>query len=211
MVVGCASTPLAVDNATTPERPQFVDVTLINTMIGPAKQSGKPWDGWTPVDPEKLAQVAEALDATDPYVAVAALFAGPVLEGITPPEPKGSAQFLGVAAPLDEPRALMSQQDTLTPDWDEKPTWQHVPLSPDVRLRVSLLDYDVSNDDPIGTFELNENDFAGAFDAGQVFQVNVSRQTYNQVLFVGISVRRSVTERHHAAPASDGETAVSRR
>ena len=43
-------------------------------------------------------------------------------------------------------------------------------------------------DDPIGSFQIGGQQMADAARAGVVQQVNVSRQTNNTVLFVGVSV-----------------------
>ena len=46
----------SVDANPAPER--YVDIVLVDAMIGPAKVSGKPWDGFTPPSTETIERVA---------------------------------------------------------------------------------------------------------------------------------------------------------
>ena len=57
-----------------------------------------------------------------------------------------------------------------------------------MRLRVTVIDEDLWEDDPIGVAEINYDDVVAALEAGEVYQVKVAEQTQNQLLFVGISV-----------------------
>jgi hypothetical protein len=77
-------------------------------------------------------------------------------------------------------------KDTFTPIWNVR--WDHVPLTASTRLRVSLTDKDLANDDPIGEVVLNDRDLMAAMAAGTNDQIRVDGQTNGQVLFVGVEV-----------------------
>jgi hypothetical protein len=133
--------------------------------------------------------VGKALSLSNPYSALGELLAGPAMQGIERPEPFGTAELV-VRGQAGEPIHLSypKQRDTLTPIWEGPPTWHGILLDGASRIRVKLLDKDLSNDDPIGVFELNTSDFEAALVAGHVHNVIVAEQTRNQVLFAGITV-----------------------
>jgi hypothetical protein len=81
----------------------------------------------------------------------------------------------------------MEFKDTYTPMWSDA-TLHGVVASSEIRLRITLIDQDVVEDDPIGVVELTEADLVAARTAGRVHHVQVSEQSQNQILFVGISV-----------------------
>lgn len=56
------------------------------------------------------------------------------------------------------------------------------------RLRVEVTDIEMSQDDPMGTFELNADDFQATARDGHVLPIRVDEQTNRQVLFASISV-----------------------
>ena len=177
----CAPRPVA------PESPRFVSVTLVGATVAPAKFDGTQWDGTESISSQVMSSLRTALDLSDPASAAARVLTGPAMRGIEKPEPKGTATLIANGVP-DQRMRLAAQRDTFTPIWRGPPTWRHVPLSHDVRLRVELFDDDFAFDDPIGTFELGQDDFMAALRSGHVHQVRVDEQTNRQVLFAGISV-----------------------
>ena len=82
--------------------------------------------------------------------------------------------------------ALAKVQDSFTPQWNSA-QWQGVDVRR-ARVRVELIDKDVSNDDPIGTVEISTQQLRDAAAAGSIFPVRVDSQTNGQVLFLLISV-----------------------
>jgi hypothetical protein len=195
VLVACAGRQATPAPAAIKAAPRYVDVTLIDTTIGPTKADGAPWDGFARPPVEGVGQLAELLTGAASYATVAGMLAGPVFNGIVPPEPFGQAWLACESPSLADIRELKSQQDTFTPTWRGEPTWQHVLLSPRVRIHVSLMDEDLSDHDPIGTFELNERDIESALAAGHIVQIKVADQTHNQVLFAGLSARETAKPR----------------
>ncbi len=83
---------------------------------------------------------------------------------------------------------LTAQADTFTPQFQGPPTWRDVPFDGTSRITVDLLDDDMVDDDPVGSFQIGPEDMLEAFRAGNVYQVRVDAQTNEQVLFAAISV-----------------------
>jgi len=63
-----------------------------------------------------------------------------------------------------------------------------VPLQPNVRLDVTLYDRDVINDDAMDVATITQEDLIAALRSGKRHSVRVAEQTYNQVLFLDITV-----------------------
>ena len=98
---------------------------------------------------------------------------------ITPPS---GASIRGArSASLD----LSLVRDTYVPQWNV--TVRHLPLDCTARIRVTLRDKDMINDDPIGVAEINAAQVRLALAARDVYQVPVRDQTNDQILFIGIS------------------------
>jgi len=140
------------------------------------------WSTWG----EGAADCARALGASNPYAAVFGFLGSMSLGATERPEPYGFADLLSSQG--NQRLNLTSLRDTLTPMWQGPPSWSHVPLGPNTRIRISLWDKDLVNDDPIGVAELNSEHLAAALRARQVYQVRVTDQGNGQVLFIGISV-----------------------
>jgi hypothetical protein len=100
------------------------------------------------------------------------------------PDPYGSAEVESVAGVVAHPLVMI--KDTFTPQWNVR--WDRVPLTASTRLRVSLMDKDLANEDPIGEVVLNAQDLLGAMATGTNDQIRVDGQTNGQLLFVGVEV-----------------------
>lgn len=165
---------------------QWARVQLTDVTVGVTKAGGEPWDGLGPgLAASDLAALAEALDAGDAVQALTEVLARPVFESMDKPDVVGKASLAmgqGQAVTL----RLEGQDDTLRPSFDPKPTWHHVPLDGSARIEVTLLDSDLTADDPIGTFVISSRALAEAARRGTVHQVRVAEQTGKTVLFVGV-------------------------
>ena len=172
-------------SAAAPER-QLARVQITDVTVGVAKADGEPWDGLGPgLTAADLAALAEALDAGDTVEALTQVLARPVFESMDKPDVTGKASLTtgnGQAITVN----LKGQQDTLRPSFDPRPTWHHVPLDGSARVEVTLLDEDMTTDDPIGTFVISSDALAEAARKGIVHQVRVAEQTGKTVLFVGL-------------------------
>ena len=171
-----------------PPLPAFVRLTILDATIRVSKIDGSKWDGLPgeKVSPTVIAGLARALGASNPYTAVIGVL-GSVSFGVTErPEPFGFADLLSNQG--NQRLTLNADRDTLTPIWQGPPSWSHVPLGPNTRIRISLWDKDLVNHDPIGVAELNAEHLAAALHARQVYQVRVAEQDNGQMLFIGISV-----------------------
>lgn len=148
---------------------------------------GAQWDGPGGVLPSGvLRALGTALGAPAPGLAVLELMNGPMVASLEKPDASGVAEIVtsrGPAFRTELPRV----QDSFTPQFSDA-RWTHVPMDGSARLRVEVIDRDVTTDDPMGTLELNAEDFRAAAQAGHVHPVRVDEQTNRQVLFASISV-----------------------
>ncbi|MEP7123019.1 MAG: hypothetical protein ABJE95_18975 [Byssovorax sp.] len=157
------------------------------------------WDGICSLQPKDFNKVAEALAQTgDPQeiaAAVAAVVAGYANEAYAPPDPLGTASIwnnggygLGINLALQD----NNDEDTFTPSWPGDPASGNVlgwkgPFTKDWRIRISLSDEDLVNDDSIGVVEVGYDDIVAALKYGKVYSVRVSEQGSGVILFVNIS------------------------
>lgn len=161
---------------------------------------GRRWDGpdLTPSQVTELANLAALLAQQPQYGDVAGFIANLAIAAYAPPDPFGVAE-LAWNGPFDASltQALASTEtnveDTLTPQWPGPPFpgWTSVPTSATLRVRVTLQDEDLVNDDLIGTVELNEAALREAYNVGGVYGVPVFGQGAQQILFVTVSVVES--------------------
>jgi hypothetical protein len=174
-----SSPPVAVE-------PQLVHVSILGALIGPSKADGRPWDGPGHVDPESMSKVISALAKTNAYAAATTVVLGLSMDALSKPDPYGYAELLAPnpVARVDLP---LMYKDTFTPGWSSA-EFSDVALRKGARIRVTLVDKDLSNDDLIGTVELTRNDLRAALEAGTVYPVRVAEQSANQVLFINVSV-----------------------
>jgi hypothetical protein len=167
--------------------PPLVHIFFTGVLLRPTKSNGCQWDGLgcnASEATEAAGAIGSALSRSQPYVAVAAIVAGPAMSSLEKPDAAGTAElFVHGQSTVFQ---LVKRQDSFTPTWDAR--WLSVVLDPSVRLHVKLLDKDLQFDDDIGTFELSHDSLQAAYAQQAVLQVPVARQTNNQVLFAGISV-----------------------
>ena len=84
-------------------------------------------------------------------------------------------------------------EDTFTPTFlNGNGGWTGVPFTEQTRIRVTLEDLDLQNDDPIGTAIINYGDLVEAWAENTKFWINVATQTQNQLLFLGVVVSPDV-------------------
>ena len=170
-----------------PPAPSFAHVAFVGVLVGPGKIDGTQWDGpGGTVSREDWQQVATALGAADPYVAVIGVFAGPTIQALEKPDCGGSAGLTSSAG-AGTTWELMKKQDTFTPQW--RSAWDHVPLDGSARIHVEMIDRDLFLDDPMGGFEVNATWIQTALTAGRVVAVPVADQTNKQILFALVAAR----------------------
>ncbi len=172
--------------------PSFVNVQIRQALIGPTKVGGAPWDGPGVLDQNSIDAIAglmtHALEASNPSAAVISAFANPIIAALDKPDPQGVAKAVApdgmtVLASVELPK----WQDSLTPMWSNA-FLQRVPLNPNARIEITLIDKDINDDDAIGAATIQYNDLVAAFRGGNVYHVPIAGQTNRQALFVDVSV-----------------------
>jgi hypothetical protein len=170
---------------------RLVTVKIIDAVIAPGKKDGTDWDDSGIVDPAVAQAISEALVGPTPLADVLAALANPALAAVDKPDPFGSAQ-LTVYGMIMEQVALETRDgaiaDTFIPTWPRAWHYRNIPIDTDVRIGIDLWDQDLVDDDPIGHAEINSNELNAALTAQEKLEIQVSDQTSDQLLFVGITV-----------------------
>ncbi|MEZ4472093.1 MAG: MopE-related protein [bacterium] len=163
-----------------------LNITVTQVFLSPGVSDGSAWDGFGNVGQADFAAAAQAALSGNlaSLTAVAAQFAN---AAYAPPDPFGTATLL--QGPISRSLNLAEIQDTYSPQWAGI-SWR-VALDPaaDTRVRISLTDADLANDDPIGTVEVGQADLIAAQAAGRVFPVATVNQGNGHIIAVAISVR----------------------
>lgn len=179
--------------------PDEVQVEILGATIALSPDGQGCWDGVCSLTKADSDKVAEALAATGgapaAAAAVAAVLAGYVGEAYGPPDPVGKATIWNGAA-YDAELILASpednEEDTFTPGFLGSPEtgfalgWSGT-FNKEWRIRVTLSDEDLANDDSIGVVEIGYDDIVAALQFGKVYPVRVHDQGNGAILFVNIS------------------------
>ncbi|MDC3959589.1 hypothetical protein KEG38_37390 [Polyangium jinanense] len=186
-LLGCGPSPAANGaESYAGSMPASGRVMLHGVTVAPCKLGGEIWDGVGQIEPSQIDLLGNLLRGRVPYVEIAKALAAPANEALDKPDVKGRAKIVG---PMESaPVRLTGQSDSFTPQFQGPPTFENVPFDGSARLAVELLDDDMVDDDPIGSFQLGPDEMLEAFRAGNVHQVRVDSQTNGQVLFAAISV-----------------------
>jgi len=186
---GCLSEMTGSSPEPAPPGTRLATIEVVDAVMAPGKFNHDVWDAVGKVPTDVWSGLATALGASEPFAAVVGFLETQPL--LPRPDPFGTATLLSTFSEedgIDSPLATKDTflQDTFTPTWPTRAHWANVPLTSDLRIRVSLIDKDLTVDDPIGVVELNSRDIDAAIAAGQVLHVKVSTQASAQVLFVGL-------------------------
>ena len=168
--------------------PPVVDIRIVGAVIGVGVAEGIEWDSFSAIDEQLIEDVLEALFGPSPYLSIIALLATPAVQAMSAPDAFGTATVDG-SQQITLATVGNNSENTFQPIWPGSPGWSGVEFDDDIRIAVSLTDEDVFFEhDDIGIVELNAVDIRNAWRSSQVFAVDVSDQTDEQLLFVRISV-----------------------
>ncbi|MSP60399.1 MAG: hypothetical protein EXR72_08665 [Myxococcales bacterium] len=174
-----------------PPLPALVTITISGATVAPFKADGTEWDGPGKVDQKTIDGLAAALVGGNSYAVVTGFLGGQAILALTRPDPFGTGEVFvggGWINKIDLATTVNNVENTFAPAWPGPPAWQHVPLAPTLRVRVHGVDEDLVNHDVIGDAEIGYAALVQAWQSQNVVQVQVSGQTQNQLLFVGLSV-----------------------
>jgi hypothetical protein len=141
--------------------PTHVQLSIVDATYGLGLVDGTQWDGCGKIPPGLVADVARLLATDVPFGPVVDFIAREANHALAPPDPIGWAeihttrgQAFGERVALrDGNRAV---QDSFTPIWSAMPGWRHVELTDETRVRISLRDEDLVEDDPAGVVEFDQ-------------------------------------------------------
>lgn len=174
------------------EKIPLVNLTVEGFTLGPTKATGQKWDGLGGGQAQDaVLSIGKAFAATEPHLAVASVLAGPLLHGTDPPDPYGwimistGGGFKGVKYFADRENAYQNSYIVgLQPAiFYPKARWNE-----GTKLKISITDRDLSDDDPIGVAVITNEQISLALEKnGVVHQVPVYEQTNRTILFVAIT------------------------
>lgn len=184
--------------------PDRVQITLIGAQVAPGKSDGTQWDGTGKLKPEQvtktqqlvqLAVQAAAAAANPPGAAMTAaakLLGDLAMPAVAKPDVFGwvewQPQGVGVTVRLDlAPRSKPIREYSVT--WRNPVVLPSADWNSRMRMRITLRDKDVVNDDAIGTVELNTDHIRYAWSQQKVTSILVADQSTGQLLAVRISVQ----------------------
>ena len=170
----------------------LADVQVTGAYIGPdmapapGSSKGQSWDGFD-IPAEVFQALAELAAQGVPLPSEVGEVLAQFAEYLSYPDPYGQVEInrgddYASAIELDP-----EDRNAFSVDWVEAPVYRDVDLLDDERLRVTLWDHDILNeDDMIGLAVLNNEDIAEARDAQEIHSVWVGDQTEYQLLFIRV-------------------------
>lgn len=212
-VVACWLTPQVVraDDGARPKAPDavmpsHVDVCLTSVVVAPSKRDGSPWDvGGTKLTAKQLSELDSAfgtivkLIGTNPAgvaLEIANLFKQDALRALAKPDVFGQIELAPTGAygtKAGKKLAVASKKKPVrefTPGFGTSVCFTDVAWNKGMRLRLTLTDKDLLEDDPISTVEVLGEDVERAFGHGKSWHVFVGDQDTMQLKFAVISVTK---------------------
>jgi hypothetical protein len=167
--------------------PATATISIHGAAISPAMVGGDEWDGPGQVPEGVITDTFDQMGLG--YGAVVEYLTNLAADGYAPPDPFGVAQRWQDGA-LIEPIALGTEdtndEDTFAPNWVDS-RWYGVPVDQDMRLEFTLWDEDLSENDTIGTVQLNYDHVIAALQQAEVLGIRTDEQGSGRILFVAIS------------------------
>jgi hypothetical protein len=176
--------------------PAFAHIEIVGTVVQPWMADRTTWDGTSYVEEADIQGLAEALGTPSPYAAVLDYVAKLANSAYAPPDPAAWAEIWRDGDWNDQIGLCTfdnNDEDTFATNWKGDPVtgyelgWSGVPVTEEMRIRVHVIDEDISEHDSIGTVDIGYNDVIAALKENQVVPIRVDDQDLGQVLFVGIS------------------------
>jgi hypothetical protein len=169
--------------------PQIIDVAIVSAVIAPGKFDESLWDccGKLPKGTSKA--VSSALKKIDPWAAVAGtlalLVAEPALQGLSRPDPKGTATLYHSGKSFE--LTLEKKENIFDPAWNVG--WKNAVFSNDLKVTITLIDDDSPlGEEPIGTVVITKEQLAAVMASGKAYPVKVWDQDNGGILFVTLTV-----------------------
>ena len=183
------------------EEPAKLDIEFLSALVAPSKVNGNSWDSKATINGAAAAVVSEML------LPGSGTTASSVVSAVANSAPKGAAapdvigyvvqkgpttRSLANVAGIPIALALRSQktQDSYTPRFYAG--YQGWPVYPETRFQIQLWDADLINDDQIAVVELSYKQLMSAAEEGKPTWVKVADQSMNQLLYVLVSVSKSL-------------------
>ncbi len=178
--------------------PATVNLEILGVLVGPAKASGEAWDGGGFISQATLNAVFEAMIGDSPYSDVLSVMTSAGIAALAMPDPMGVAEIdvgNGFETPTSLAVAANNTENTFAPTWPAPPPpgWIQAPVSPQLRVRITLEDEDVVFHDAIGTAVLTYDHILATWNKGGAAHIAVDDQTDGQLLFVTLAVKPGCT------------------
>ncbi|NUO49318.1 MAG: hypothetical protein HOV80_10725 [Polyangiaceae bacterium] len=186
--------------------PTHVDLCLTSAAVAPSKADGSPWDaggGKLKADQVKqldgaFAAIAKMVtgDVAGVAVAIADVYKKDIIKSLAKPDVFGSAELApsGAYGAKGNKRASIASakkpRREFTPGFGTTVCFRNAIWGEQLRMRVSLTDKDLADDDSIATVEVLASDVRRAFAHEKSWHVYVGDQDTKQLKFLAITVTR---------------------
>jgi hypothetical protein len=180
--------------------PKLVSVQIVNATIGPSKVDGSRWSGAGKVSSSVTTKLAQLLLSGNPYTGVIGLLGSSLMSTSGKPAPYGIVDVAVNGQYYPKFRTNLASfrqaERTYTPIF-QLPAYTAVPFDDGTRFKITLYSKNLLNPQPtpIGVAVINYSDLLKAYKEQKIYQVPVADQTENQLLFIGIEVDSSSTQK----------------
>lgn len=183
----------------------ILTVRFLGAQVGPGTTTGQQWDGMSPLPPSAIEAMAAwatggaSLAAPGAAGEMGAATISSMNQGLEGPEVVGNVAVVGTvrkgleraaAAPMALATGDHHVRDSFSPSFPLPVEYQNWPVYEDTRFQLYLWDHDLSEDDPIGTVQVNKQQLLAALAKQSVYEVQVADQSGGQLLLLRVSVTR---------------------
>lgn len=183
------------------KKPIFVNFTILGAIVAPNKITGKNWDISIGLNQTVGNLVSDMVIPGSGLLASAAIsvIGKDAAKGKSAPDVIGYIVQTGpttkkIGQKAFTPLVLSSRnynftKDSYIPSFNTG--YNGWPIFENTRFRIKLWDKDFSDNDNIGTVELNIDDIKKAIKAKKPIWINVADQSQNQLLFISLSATKT--------------------
>ena len=174
--------------------PQTFTVDFHGALIGPAKIDRSTWDGNSAISETNWTALLALTSQTAPFGGLVDFLADLAMSTLHKPDPFGYVELdrgNGYDPEFQQDLATKEDntEDTFQPMWPTPvPGYTNVPFIEDTRIRTTLWDEDLINDDSVGVAVIRFDHILAAYLDEGVYWVNVADQTQQQLLMLAIEV-----------------------
>lgn len=180
------STQAAAPKAQRPPPARTVNFEVTGMVVNVTRSDGAAWDiGATSASRGLFQELASLAMGGDAWAAVAAKVAAGAGAAMSRPDLAVTVEVLDAGVPRVA-RRLAVMADTHQPSWSGT-LIRDVPARDNVSVRLTVMDDDFENDDPVGVMVFPASHLLAVARKGGVVWTSTADQTQGTVLYVGVT------------------------